>query len=105
LGREVTGFRLNEKELGLLDESSVSRTSMVRFLVQFGLGENGDLDLVADVLEDLGENHEDFSQGQRQLLFRTVSMLRGIAQRRENQEALDNVFSEAGGLGLGEGRS
>lgn len=103
MGREVTGFRLSESQLDLLDESSVSRSEMIRFLIESGLGSRPDLVLVADVLADLAESSECFSRGQRQLLFRTVSVLRGVAQRSEKQTSLDGALSEDGGVGLDAG--
>jgi len=103
MGREVTGFRLSERQLDLLDESSVSRSEMIRFLVESGLGSRPDLVLVADVLHDLAENSDSFSRGQQELLFRTVSVLRGVAQRSEKQVSLEQALSEDGGLDLDAG--
>lgn len=103
MGREVTGFRLSERQLDLLDESSVSRSEMIRFLIESGLGSRPDLVLVADVLADLAENSECFSRGQQSQLFRTVSVLRGVAQRSEKQQGLDGALSEDGGVGLDAG--
>jgi len=103
MGREVTGFRLSQEQLGLLDESSVSRSEMVRFLVESGLGSRPDLVLVADVLQDLAENEDGFSRGQEQLLFRTISVLRGVAEREGEQVSLEQALSEDGGVGLDAG--
>jgi len=104
VGREVTGFRLSQRQLDLLDESSVSRSEMVRFLVESGLGSRPDLVLVADVLSDLAENSDSFSRGQQELLFRTVSVLRGVAQREGEQVSLEQALSEGGDVGLEEGK-
>jgi len=104
MGREVTGFRLSERQLDLLDESSVSRSEMIRFLVESGLGSRPDLVLVADVLSDLAENSDSFSRGQQELLFRTVSVLRGVDQREGEQVSLEQALSEGGDVGLEEGK-
>lgn len=92
--KEVTGFRLGERELGLLDEASVSRSELVRFLIVYGLGGQDDLGLVADVLADLGENYEAFSEGQKELVFSTVSLLRGHAERDRDQVVLTQELSK-----------
>lgn len=93
--KEVTGFRLGERELGLLDEASVSRSELVRFLIVSGLGDGpGDLGLVADVLADLAENCPDFSEGQRRQLFSSVSLLRAHAERDRDQVVLTGELSK-----------
>jgi len=92
--REVTGFRLGERELGLLDEALVSRSELVRFLIVYGLGGQDDLGLVADVLADLAENHPDFSDGQRRELFDSVSLLRAHAERDRDQVMLTGELSK-----------
>lgn len=92
--KEVTGFRLGERELGLLDEASVSRSELVRFLIVYGLGGHDDLGLVADVMEDLAENHPDFSEDQRRQLFSSVSLLRAHAERDRDQVMLTQELSK-----------
>jgi len=92
--KEVTGFRLGERELGLLDEASVSRSELVRFLIVYGLGGQDDLGLVADVLADLAENHRGFSEGQRRELFSSVSLLRAHAERDQDQVMLTGELSK-----------
>jgi len=76
---------------------------MVRFLIESGLGSRPDLVLVADVLSDLAENSDSFSRGQQELLFRTVSVLRGVARRSEKQVCLEEALSEDGGVGFDAG--
>lgn len=94
----VTGFRIPEDELELLDEAAVCRSELVRFLIVSGLDRpGGDLGLVADVLEDLAGN---FSGSDRELLFRTVRLLRGTAQRHDSQVVLEGEFSKGEGVGL-----
>jgi len=85
----VTGFRIPEDELSLLDEASVCRSELVRFLIVTNLGESSDLCLVADVLESLSEEGGGFSSGQQDLLFRTACMLRGVSERGKNQCVLN----------------
>jgi len=99
LSLEVTSLRLDSYERGLVDDQCVSRNSVVRLLIRECLGQSSDLGFLAGVLSEVAEDEDlDLSKGDRRLLFRTVDMLLGHAQRSEEQQVLKLNRGEGKGV-------